>query len=390
MPDNAPVTPHNTTPLAILTWNLNRDREALGALAARLLEPTCPWGAVLVQEWPEPKVVQPVDAAPAAEVADAEPEPAANQEGAPAGPTRDAEQGRESFRTTVEADLKSITKVAGALEARGWELGAATDGPGANGRRSVILARTRKPGDASWPISLRRSAEPPEKLDRRPKISEICWVTLEITDPDIGSTTLVLVVNVHATSQLTAAEGLDRLTRALVTSAAIKDLIQREQGVSLVIAGGDWNAEPWSDELSGVAFLGAARSAGELNRGYRSRIPASFYNPSWSLCQSAVGAHPAGTYFYWGEATRADRWKLYDQFVLNADAANRFLEGGKLRLVPDLSRHISFSGDGAPRARPSAKKRAKLGGSLAAEVPYSDHLPVELVIPLVHRFTETT
>jgi hypothetical protein len=377
MPEVAPAPQPPEAPLWVLTWNLNRKRKALAALLNSLVDPSCRWAAVLVQEWPSAEINGEATAEDAAAAADAAVQAAAVDDEAL---DLEEERGKEeapqeaSFRSTVAHDLRTATKQPDAFRAAGWELAALTDRTWAKGRRSVILVRTSHPQDAAWPIRLLQAHTTTQPDGECVSLGELCWAPIEVTDLPWKRSTRVLLVNVHATSQLTAAEGLDRVSRALATHKAIQFIVSTERESKLVIAGGDWNAEPWSDELSGVALIGAARSSGELTRRVKSRTPASYYNPTWSLCHPASPAEPAGTYFFRNEATRADRWKLYDQFLLNVDAANRYLRGGQVQLVRALSKHDHLLADGAPITK------AKQG-----TVPISDHVPVELAIHHINR-----
>jgi hypothetical protein len=380
MPEVAPAPQLPEAPLRVLTWNLNRKREALAALLHSLVDPACRWVAVLVQEWPLAAIIGEATADDAAAEADAAvPTAAGDDEALELEEEHCQEDARQeaSFRSTVAHDLHTATNPPGAFKAAGWKLAALTDRTWAKGRRSVILVRTSHPQDAAWPICLLQANTTAQPDGECVSLGELCWAPIEVTDLAWKRSTRVLLVNVHATSQLTAAEGLDRISRALATDKAIQFIVSTECESKLVIAGGDWNAEPWSDELSGVALIGAARSSGELTRVVRSRTPASYFNPTWSLCQPASPAEPAGTYFFRDEATRADRWKLYDQFLLNVDAANRYLRGGQVQLVRTLSKHDHLLADGAPITK------AKQGA-----VPISDHVPVELAIHHIHRIED--
>jgi hypothetical protein len=129
-----------------------------------------------------------------------------------------------------------------------------------------------------------------------------------------------------------------------------------------VIVGGDWNAEPWDPEMLWLAQLGAARDPRATQRNRSAGRPRLYFSPGWRLAAHNGTSDPAGTYFWGRERGHADRWRLYDHFVLDRTATARWLPRGSTRLVPELSGHQQADRGGKPTG-----------------APLSDHVPVSLI-----------
>jgi hypothetical protein len=329
------LTQHAPTPVrpndrfGVLSWNIKGNAGAKTALVTAMTDQPnapCPWAVVLVQEWTPPGVKVTV--------------------------------GR------VVADLADCPPA-------GWTVACATTTTGRHQRRSVIFVRLLHPSVASWPLELVGQGEH----------ETLCWVKLKV-EPRLRSQPArdVLIANLHSTSRGSAQ---DALTRAKLARRTRREL-QRVRGAdkeALFIAGGDWNAEPWDDEMTGLELHAGVRSYPELAKVLHQARDPRLYNPTWSLVQSRRTNWPGGTYFYSGERGRADRWKWYDQFLLNDHAAARYLKDGDLQLRPDLSKHERFTPNGAPYVHREKQK--------IVDIPHlSDHVPLELTLLDPCKFPE--
>jgi endonuclease/exonuclease/phosphatase family metal-dependent hydrolase len=170
------------------------------------------------------------------------------------------------------------------------------------------------------------------------------------------------VIGVHARSKLWATESVDRDYHVAML---VKELNAHWQPPGIpVLMLGDFNAAPYTDEITGSARLGACRERSEvLHHGFRAIDVDALYNPTWSLLPDAPNAtDPAGTYFY-GNSKRGVRWECLDQLMVSRELAASWKQSWNPKLVPVLSGHQSLR-HGRPKT-----KRAKMA-------PLSDHVPL--------------
>lgn len=166
------------------------------------------------------------------------------------------------------------------------------------------------------------------------------------------------VVGVHARSRLHAeAEEsrelhMDRLLAALRSHWA--------KGPAIVL--GDFNAEPYANEMVLLTRLAACRERREVMFSTAEptrRVGRLLYNPTWALLTDPVhDTQPAGTYF----RTRdnfSDRWHCYDQLLVSHEFASCWKADWNPQLVPVLSGHDAL-----------------LKGHPQKQLLASDHVPV--------------
>jgi hypothetical protein len=302
----------------LLSWNLGGQADAREALLNELARPECRWAVALIQEW------VPYD-----------------------------------DWSSYTADV--VTTALNAASISDWTVAAVTTCR-QHKRRSALLVRTKHPHRPAWPIRVLKSGDHPTS----------CWALLDYPGPVPFK---LLVSNVHGTSHRTARSSAERSGRMQTTLDELAK-VQKESPTAALVAGGDWNAEPWSEELTFLSLLGAARHPAELRRTVGAQRAVPLYNPTWSLAAGRGGPDPAGTYWWKNERGVRDRWKLFDQFLLNAPAAERWLPRGTLALAPELSGHPAVVTTG-PRLPATTAAAGPVKPASAA--PCSDHVPVSLV-----------
>ena len=165
------------------------------------------------------------------------------------------------------------------------------------------------------------------------------------------------IIGVHARSKLWGAA--ERHNRDLHMAKLIRDLSghwAQTGGPALML--GDFNAEPFAEEIAGRGRLGACRERLEVvEHGFRGIGTPALYNPTWALLGDSDNALvPAGTYYYKDEG-RGVQWQCIDQLMVSREIAVAWKTSWNPRMLPRLSRHHVLA-DGRP------------------VTPLSDHVPL--------------
>jgi len=127
------------------------------------------------------------------------------------------------------------------------------------------------------------------------------------------------IVNVHARSRAWADRDEER---SYHMGQLITNLALHWKSGPAVIAG-DFNAQPYENEIVSPTQLGAFRERLEVvhqNPKPVHREGEALYNPCWSLLPDPVSGEPAGTYFH-PLKSRGLQWYCFDQILVNSDLA---------------------------------------------------------------------
>ncbi len=228
-------------------------------------------------------------------------------------------------------------------------------------RRGVALVTLVREGlIAANPAALERACCVTVQQDPNSKAPR--WLPGE-TSPN----TALHFVNVHLPSRLTAHPGAPRRHEVAQLKAGVSAQFPPGSTPNVLLIG-DWNSEPFEEELWHQAELCASRERITYIQQHYGLPWRPMYNPTWRLLgdrpDDDVGRRkPAGSHYFRGESTVPGRWKLYDQVIVSQDVADRWTSGWSVALVPELSGHDDLK-NGAPTSK-----------------AVSDHLPLLATLP---------
>lgn len=178
------------------------------------------------------------------------------------------------------------------------------------------------------------------------------------------------------------------MLRGSTVSALVGELRARPRDGSLIVAG-DFNADPYHEEIAGRAYLWAVRDREELEKVRPTSLPGDpglpimhqgkiyasltelhakptygdrrpLYNPMWRWLAERR-ASPRGTYHFVDEVNGIP-WRCYDQILLSSELIEY---AGPARILDRLSKRDVLV----------TRKQAYPDGK-----SYSDHLPVQLTL----------